>query len=68
MPLSNRPARRAKVEPKTSFLFRREDEDEDGPGVDMEDIDLQALAEEVIALLKRELWLERERRGWHRQG
>ena len=32
---------------------------------DIEDIDLEALAEMVVALLKRELLLERERRGWH---
>jgi hypothetical protein len=30
------------------------------------DIDLQALAEEVYALLRRELWIERERRGWRK--
>jgi hypothetical protein len=32
----------------------------------MDDIDLQALAEEVYALLRRELRLERERQGRHR--
>jgi hypothetical protein len=30
---------------------------------DVEDIDLEALAEMVVALLKRELLLERERQG-----
>ena len=32
---------------------------------DVSDIDVQALAEEVYALLRRELVLERERRGWN---
>lgn len=31
-----------------------------------EDVDLQALAQELVALLKQELWLENERRGWRR--
>jgi hypothetical protein len=35
--------------------------------VSMDRIDLQALAEEVYDLLRRELRLERERQGW-RQG
>ena len=39
--------------------------DEDDSSIDTEYLDLQALAEEVYALLKRELRLERERRGWH---
>ena len=43
-------------------------EDEEGEGgissMDVEDIDLRALAEEVYALLKEELRLERERQGW----
>ncbi|MGD8625757.1 MAG: hypothetical protein PVF47_02760 [Anaerolineae bacterium] len=30
------------------------------------EIDLQALAEAVYALLRQELRLERERRGWHK--
>ncbi len=30
----------------------------------VEDVDLEALAEKVVALLKKELQLERERRGW----
>jgi hypothetical protein len=52
-------------DPNTSYVFRSED-DEDDDAIDIEDIDLQALAEEVVALLKRELRLEDERRGWHR--
>jgi hypothetical protein len=32
--------------------------------MDIDDIDLQALAEEVYELLRRELRLERERQGW----
>jgi hypothetical protein len=50
-------------DPNTSYVFRSED-DEDDDAIDIEDIDLQALAEEVVALLKRELRLEDERRGW----
>ena len=50
-------------DPNTSYVFRNEDE-EDDESIDIEDIDLQALAEEVVALLKRELRLEGERRGW----
>lgn len=38
--------------------------DEQSPPLDVEDIDLRALAEEVYALLEKELRLERERRGW----
>jgi hypothetical protein len=52
-------------DPNTSYVFRSED-DEDDDAIDIEDIDLQALAEEVVALLKRELRLEDERRGWQR--
>jgi hypothetical protein len=50
-----------------SYVFRsaEDSDDETNPPIDIEDIDLQALAEEVYALLKQELWLERERRGWH---
>ena len=51
-----------------SYLFGSEEYSEsemDSP-VEIEDIDLQALAERVVALLKRELRLENERRGWHR--
>jgi hypothetical protein len=33
--------------------------------VSMDKIDLQALAEQVYDLLRRELRLERERQGWH---
>lgn len=36
-----------------------------GEAVSMNEDDLQALAEEVLALLKRELRLERERQGRH---
>lgn len=54
-------------DPNTSYVFRSEDEDgEDDELIDIEDIDLQALAEEVVALLKQELRVEDERRGWHR--
>ena len=44
-------------------IFRAET-DED-PVLQIDRIDLEALAEEVVALLKRELRLERERRGLH---
>jgi hypothetical protein len=54
-------------DPNTSYVFGSEDKDnEDDESIDIEDIDLQALAEEVVALLKQELRLEGERRGWHR--
>ncbi len=49
-------------DPYTSYVL----DDEDDESIDIEDIDLQALAEEVVALLKRELRLEDERRGWGR--
>jgi hypothetical protein len=39
--------------------------DDDKSSIDTEYLDMQALAEEVYALLKQELRLERERRGWH---
>ena len=54
-------------DPNTSYVLGSENEDnEDDESIDIEDIDLQALAEEVVALLKQELRLEDERRGWHR--
>jgi hypothetical protein len=57
-------------DPNASYVFGSEDEDdednEDDESIDIEDIDLQALAEEVVALLKQELRLEGERWGWHR--
>ena len=34
--------------------------------VKVDDLDLDALAKEVIKLLKQELRIENERRGWHR--
>lgn len=34
--------------------------------VNIEALDLEALAEEVVKLLKQELRVENERRGWHR--
>lgn len=34
--------------------------------VKVDDLDLDALAEEVVKLLKQELRVENERRGWHR--
>jgi hypothetical protein len=49
-------------DPNVSNVFRSDDEDDDS--IDIED--LNALAEEVVKLLKRELQLENERRGWHR--
>ena len=49
-------------DPNVSYVFRSDDEDDDS--IDIED--LNALAEEVVKLLKRELQLENERRGWHR--
>ena len=52
--------------PTTSYVVGSEDEDDESIDIDIEDIDLQALAEEVVALLKQELRLEGERRGWHR--
>jgi hypothetical protein len=54
-------------DPNLPDVFRSEGADD--PSVEVEDIDedidLQALAEEVVALLKQELRLERERQGWH---
>ena len=32
---------------------------------DIQDIDLDALAEEILSLFKRELQIERERLGWY---
>ena len=49
-------------DPNVSYVFRSDDEDDDS--IDTED--LNALAEEVVKLLKRELQLENKRRGWHR--
>ena len=54
--------------PHPPRIFRAADEAEDDKehmpaGID--EVDLQALAEEIYALLKKELRLERERRGWH---
>lgn len=37
---------------------------EDSPPLAIEALDLQALAEEVVTLLREELWLEHERLGW----
>ncbi len=45
-------------------ILRADDDDDEKPVLDIEDIDLEALAEEVYALLQRELRLERERQGW----
>ena len=44
-------------DPTTSYVFGSEDEDNESIDIDIEDIDLQALAEEVVALLKQELRL-----------
>ena len=56
-----------------TWVFREEEDNPDeaergdsGASRSIEDIDLQALAEEVYALLRRELRLERERQGWRR--
>lgn len=46
----------------STFIFRAADDDPEF--IDIEDIDLEALAEEVYALLQQELRLERERQGW----
>ncbi len=51
-------------DPTPPRVFRAAD-DESSPATASQDIDLQALAEEVYALLERELWLERERQGGH---
>ena len=51
---------------QTTWIFREEDPSGRGQAVDIDDIDLQALAEEVVVLLRQELRLERERQGWHR--
>lgn len=47
----------------TLILDDRDDDEEDG-SLDLEDINLQALAEEIYLLLRQELRLERERQGW----
>ncbi len=45
-----------------------ESEIEEGEeSIGAEEIDLEALAEEVYALLQEELRLERERRGWRQE-
>ena len=56
--------------PHVSWLLLGDDEDleEAGVNIELEEIDLQALAEQVYALLWRELRLERERQGWPRAG
>lgn len=41
-----------------------DDNDEEDGSLDLEDINLQALAEEIYLLLRQELRLERERQGW----
>ena len=52
------------LEPDTEHGVRRDSEtSQAGSSIDIEDVDLYALAEQVYALLKRELWLERERQG-----
>jgi hypothetical protein len=56
-------------DPNVTYISRAEDDpsgDEDAPSIDVEDLDLEALAEELVKLFKRELRLENERRGWHR--
>jgi hypothetical protein len=47
-----------------SLILEDKDGDEDNGSLDLEDINLQALAEEIYTLLRQELRLERERRGW----
>lgn len=44
--------------------MEEEGSDEGDLPIDIEDIDLQALAEEVYGLLRKELLWERERQGW----
>jgi hypothetical protein len=53
---------------QTSRVFRdvEESPSEGELQMNIEDIDLRALAEEVYVLLRQELRLERERRGWRR--
>ncbi len=51
---------------QSSLSASEEDEYEGELSVNIEDVDLRALAEEVYALLKQELRLERERHGWRR--
>ena len=59
---------------QSTWVFREEEEipgglDETATTASskvIEDIDLEVLAEEVYALLRLELRLERERQGWHR--
>jgi len=50
----------------SSWLLLGADEDllEDGLDIALEEIDLPALAEQICALLRRELLLERERQSW----
>lgn len=47
----------------TLILDDRDDDEENG-SLDPEDINLQALAEEIYLLLRQELRLERERQSW----
>ena len=47
-----------------TLILADKDDDEDNGSLDLEDINLQALAEEIYLLLRQELRLERERRGW----
>jgi hypothetical protein len=53
-------------DPEDRAIRRVGDDDEGRRGIDVEDLDLQALAEQVYALLKQELRLERERQGGER--
>ena len=36
---------------------------EDRPWLDIKDVDMEALAEEIVALLKKEVWQEQDRHG-----
>jgi hypothetical protein len=61
---SSSPSQGSSVEPDTEHGIRRDSEtSRAGLSIDIEDVDLYALAEQVYALLKQELWLERERQG-----
>jgi hypothetical protein len=53
----------AYIDPNVSPVIGGEVEEEDiSLSIPIEEIELEVLAEEIILLLKRDLWLERERR------
>ena len=41
------------------------EEEEISLSIPIEEIELEVLAKEIVLLLKRDLWLERERHSWH---